>query len=131
MLLSMSTYSNQWEQIMPIIYYCPHQVLKATSVPVNKSISDWIMKYLLRLMFSNFKHCLQTLLSSYLEDSIRLHISDESEPSWRFFSSARLVTFFHSARNEKSGKNEPKFWFWFWFFFFWLNVLMKMIKSCT
>ena len=27
--------------------------------------------------------------------------------------SARLVTFFHSARNEKSGENEPKFRFWF------------------
>jgi len=27
--------------------------------------------------------------------------------SWRFFSSARLVTFFHLARNEKLGENEP------------------------
>ena len=42
-------------------------------------------------------------------------ISDESEQSWRIFSSARLVTFFPSARNKKSAENEPKFWFWFFF----------------
>ena len=33
--------------------------------------------------------------------------------SWRIFSSARLVTFFHSARNRKLAENEPRFWFCF------------------
>ena len=36
--------------------------------------------------------------------------------SWRIFSSARLVTFFPWARNQKSAKNEPIFFF----FNFWL-----------
>ena len=44
--------------------------------------------------------------------------SDESEPSWLEpelelkdfqLGSARLVTFFPSARNRKSAENEPKF----------------------
>ena len=34
--------------------------------------------------------------------------------SWRIFSSAQLMTFFHSARNQKLAKNELKF---FWYFF--------------
>ena len=49
-------------------------------------------------------------------------ISDEFEPSWLEpelelkdfqLGSARLVTFFPSARNRKSAKNEPKFLFIF------------------
>ena len=36
--------------------------------------------------------------------------SDESEPSWGIFSTARLVAFSPSARNQKSAENEPKFY---------------------
>ena len=43
--------------------------------------------------------------------------SDESEPSWKIFSSARLVTFFHSARNQKLAKTSWNFDFEFDFFF--------------
>ena len=57
-----------------------------------------------------------------------LNTSDETEPSWlepelklKDFelgsSSARLVTFFSSARNPKSAENEPKFLFFFKFSF--------------
>ena len=59
---------------------------------------------------------------------------DEYEPSWRMYSSARLVIFFHSARNKQSAKIEPKFWLSFFFFF--LNnqfgkIGLKMTKLST
>ena len=56
--------------------------------------------------------------------------SDESELSWRIFSSAWLVIFFHSARNRKSAENEPKFVFCFLNNYF-SEIGLKMIKLCT
>ena len=56
----------------------------------------------------------------------KVDISDKSEPSWLEpqlelkdfqLGSARLITFFPSARNRKSAGNEPKFLFLFIFLF--------------
>ena len=58
--------------------------------------------------------------------------------SWRIFGSARLVTFFTSARNQKLAQNEPKFDFelktYFWIFcvinlyWKWLNYAARSTK---
>ena len=73
-------------------------------------------------------HCTEMRFASFLSGGfapMEVTVSDESEPSWLEpelelkdfqLGSARLVTFFPSAWNQKSAENEPKFWFWFFFF---------------
>ena len=60
-----------------------------------------------------------------------LVISDEFEPSWRLFSSARLVAFLTSARNQKLAKNELKFdsqlKTYFWLIFI-INLYWKRLN---
>ena len=67
-----------------------------------------------------------------------VHRSDESEPSWLKpelelkdfqLGSARLVTFFPSARNRKSAENELKFSFFSFLFKKYIIIFFYIIKK--
>jgi hypothetical protein len=100
----------------------PWNFLPSTNNSLSVLTLYWTLVY---CSMTNFKLCSMLLVMS----PSRAGSSHSS--SWRIFSSARLVTFFHSAWNQKSAENEPKFWFRFFFNNYFSKIGLKMIKLCT
>ena len=78
--------------------------------------------YIFYPIFHCSLYCRAVSVTDYLLVMSPSRAGSSHSSSWRIFSSARLVTFFPSARNRKSAENEPNFLFLFILFLIFVSV---------